>query len=314
MTQPVVFISYSHRDEAEKNELIAHLGVLQQAGLIDLWSDDRIRAGADWQAEMGQAISRAKIAVLLVTANFLNSDFILRMEVPELLRRHQEDGLFVLPILARACAWRAVPWLRQMSVRPQNRVPVWSDGGLHVDERLCEIAEEISEEITVKMTALTAPASPVQQSQSPQKQSEVWRVLAIDDEPNWQKRLKRILQEINCTVVTASSYDQAVHLLNTGSFDLVTIDLNLDTSTHYSDGFELVPRIKETFRHTPIIVVTGTGDLDDQRRAFKEYNVFDFIQKSKLDFSEFQEIVLEAIGSTRHLIQPQAHHWEDPPI
>ena len=47
MTQPVIFISYSHKDEREKDRLLSHLGVLQHEGLIGLWSDDRIGAGAE---------------------------------------------------------------------------------------------------------------------------------------------------------------------------------------------------------------------------------------------------------------------------
>ena len=83
-------------------------------------------------------------------------------------------------------------------------------------------------------------------------------------------------------------------------FDLVTIDLNLDKSTRYADGRELALQIRERFGDDfPIIIVTGTGDLEEQRRAFKEYNVFDFIEKAKLDMEEFQRVVLEAVGGSR---------------
>ena len=152
MTDPTVFVSYSHKDEAEKDRVLTHLHVLQQAGLIDVWSDDRIGAGTDCQLEIEQAISRAKVAVLLVTASFLSSQFILEQEVPALLQRRQREGLVVFPVIARACAWRKVNWLARMNVRPKNGRPVWSDAGGHVDEDLSAIAEEIAEAVQPRDT------------------------------------------------------------------------------------------------------------------------------------------------------------------
>ena len=73
---PTVFISYSRKDEAEKDALLTHLGILHHTGLIDLWSDDRISAGADWKEEISHAMERASVAILFITANFLNSEFL----------------------------------------------------------------------------------------------------------------------------------------------------------------------------------------------------------------------------------------------
>ena len=144
MTQTTVFISYSHKDEKEKDELLSHLGVLKHAGLIDLWNDDRIGAGSDWEQEIQQAMTEARVAILLISANFLTSDFILGQEIPALLKRRQKQGLVVFPVIAKACAWQTVDWLRQMNVRPKNGKPVWGGGGTHVDEDLAKIALEVS--------------------------------------------------------------------------------------------------------------------------------------------------------------------------
>jgi tetratricopeptide (TPR) repeat protein len=144
MTQPLVFISYSHKDKEEKEKLLSHLGVLGKADLIDLWSDDRIGAGADWEPEIREAMARAKVAILLVSANYLTSDFILGEEVPTLLKRRESEGLTVFPVIARACAWKRVKWLAKMNVRPKNGRPVWGDAGIHVDEDLTAIAEEVA--------------------------------------------------------------------------------------------------------------------------------------------------------------------------
>ena len=108
-----------------------------------------------------------------------------------------------------------------------------------------------------------------------------------------------MLKEVNCSVVTAANYEEVKGMLGKFDFDLVSIDLNLDKSTRYADGRELALRIREKFGNDiPIIIVSGTGDLEEQRRAFKEYNVFDFIEKAKLDMEEFQQTVLEAVGGS----------------
>jgi hypothetical protein len=134
MTQPTIFVSYSHKDEQEKDRLLSHLGVLHQHGLINLWSDDRIGAGAAWEQEISRAMAEARVAILLVTANFLNSNFILTQEVPALLKRRQKEGLIVFPIITQHCAWDRIDWLRQMNAKPKNGAPVWRDGGRYVDD------------------------------------------------------------------------------------------------------------------------------------------------------------------------------------
>jgi CheY-like chemotaxis protein len=289
MTQPVVFISYSRRDEAEKEKLVSHLGVLQGAGLVDLWSDDRIGAGEAWQVNIKQAITRSKIAVLLITANFLNSEFILRTEVPALLKRREREGLVVFPVIARACAWRTVDWLRQMDVRPKNGIPVWNNEGTHVDEDLSLIAEDILKVIEPRVKGMACtltvdrpkPLLSIDEVSQPRpKPAKPRRILVVDDEPTWQRRLSR----------------------------MVTIDLNLDKATQYADGLELVLRLRETFgQRMPIIIITGTGNLEEQRRAFKDYGVIDFIQKAKLDLDEFQNAVIKATDASQTLSQSRPH-------
>ena len=89
----VLFISYSHKDESLKNQLVQQLGVLEPEGLIELWVDDRVPAGVEWLDTINESMLQADVAVLLITSNFLTSKFILEKEVPELLKRRQEGGL-----------------------------------------------------------------------------------------------------------------------------------------------------------------------------------------------------------------------------
>ncbi len=165
MTLPTVFLSYSRKDGSYKDELVTHLEVLAKAGLIDLWNDDRIRAGAAWRPEIQAAMERARVALLLVTANFLTSDFILNEEIPELLRRREHEGLTVLPIIAQHCLWQEVDWLAKIHVLPRHGQPVWRDNGQFVHEDLTQIAKEVSDllKATKQPTGAPAEALPAQE-------------------------------------------------------------------------------------------------------------------------------------------------------
>lgn len=145
---PTLFISYSHEDEAEKEALLVHLGVLQYGtGRIEVWCDDRIDAGGDWRREIAAAMEKATAAILLVSANFLSSPFIQNDEVPRLLQRREVEGLPVIPVIAKPCAWRQLDWLAGMQARPKNGDPVWRENGIYADAELAAIAEEVAEVI-----------------------------------------------------------------------------------------------------------------------------------------------------------------------
>ena len=144
MTQPSVFISYSHKDEIWKDRLVTHLGVLEQEGLLDLWDDRRIGAGEDWEREIQKAMAKASVAVLLISADYLNSKFILGEEVPTLMERREKEGIHIFPIIIRPCAWKHVKWLARMNVRPKDGKPISGGNESQIDTDLTAIAEEIA--------------------------------------------------------------------------------------------------------------------------------------------------------------------------
>ena len=119
-----IFISYSHaaenrkRSSGWKRQLLEQLRVFSQAKLVDAWSDESIPGGWRWEHEIDRAIDSAKVAILLLTAESLRSEFIVQHEFPALRRRQSEGGLAVLPILCEPCEWREDPWLAAMQIRP----------------------------------------------------------------------------------------------------------------------------------------------------------------------------------------------------
>jgi hypothetical protein len=138
-----LFISYSRKDEPEKDQLVTHLRVLEKVGLVEVWSDDRIAPGAGWEAEIAHAMSRARVSVLLVSADALTSDFITGHEIPALLGRREREGLVVIPVIAKPCAWKNVDWLSRINVLPRGGGPVWG-GSKDPDSTLALVAEEVA--------------------------------------------------------------------------------------------------------------------------------------------------------------------------
>ncbi len=140
MSAIFVYVAYDPNDTAEKDELLIHLNAVRD---LTAWTDDQIEAGADRRAALLEAINRAEIALLLVTANFLASKPIRDEVLPRLLERQRCQELWLLPVIAKSCVWQAVDWLAELDVRPHSRRPVWSDGGSHAAEDLSEIVAEI---------------------------------------------------------------------------------------------------------------------------------------------------------------------------
>ncbi len=140
-----VFISYSHRDETWKDKVVSQLRVLAREGAFDLWDDRRIAAGEGWRAEIETAIEHAQAAVLLISADFLNSEFIRGTEVPRLLQRRAKDGLRIIPLIVRPCPWRRVPWLAEIQGRPTDGRPLSKSRKAEVEEDLSALAEEIAD-------------------------------------------------------------------------------------------------------------------------------------------------------------------------
>jgi hypothetical protein len=143
MSKPSVFISYSHKDEEWKDKLVTHLGVLQEQGLLEIWEDRQIAGGDDWFPEIEKAIESAHIAILMISADFLNSDFILGKEVPDLLKRREKDNLRIMPLIVKPCAWNTVDWLKPIQARPKNGRPLSGGNDFQIDTDLTAFAKEI---------------------------------------------------------------------------------------------------------------------------------------------------------------------------
>jgi serine/threonine protein kinase len=117
MNRDQVFISYSHQDQVWLDKLQIILKPLQRQGLLDVWADTRIQPGEIWREAIRQSLQRAKVAVLLVSPDFLASDFITTYELPPLLEAASQDGLTIFWIPLRPCLYEVTAIARYQAAR-----------------------------------------------------------------------------------------------------------------------------------------------------------------------------------------------------
>lgn len=135
-----VFFSYSHKDEALRNQLESHLALLKHQGLIEAWHDRRILAGSDLDRSISAEMEAANIILLLVSADFLASDYCYCREMARALERHEAGHARVIPVILRHCDWHSAPFGKLLAL-PKDGKPIvsWPDH----DEAFADVARQI---------------------------------------------------------------------------------------------------------------------------------------------------------------------------
>lgn len=135
---------YAQEDRALLESLIKHLKPFRQNGSISIWADYDITAGTEWKKEIDKQINIAQIVLLLISSNFLASDYCYSVEMKRALERHRQGKARVIPIILRPVYWKDVELLRDLQVLPTNAKPVIDPNyWYHHDAAFQDIAEGI---------------------------------------------------------------------------------------------------------------------------------------------------------------------------
>lgn len=135
-----IFFSYSHADEDHRDRLEKSLAMLRHQGLIDSWHDRRILAGDEVDQSISEGLERADVILLLVSPDFLASNYCYNVEMQRALERHQAGEAHMIPIILRPCDWQASP-LSKLLATPRDGRPItkWPD----MDEAFQNVVESV---------------------------------------------------------------------------------------------------------------------------------------------------------------------------
>jgi len=168
-----VFISYSHEDETLRNKLDVHLMPLKREGVIDIWHDRSILAGQEFAGVIDNNLATADVILLLVSPDFIASDYCYQIEMDQAMERHQTGSAQVIPVILRPCDWHSLPFGKLAAVpkdgKPVVKYPNWDDAFLEVaqavrriSEARCDNARKSSASAPTALQKPTAVPTPVQ--------------------------------------------------------------------------------------------------------------------------------------------------------
>jgi predicted Zn-ribbon and HTH transcriptional regulator len=169
-----LFFSYSHRDETLRDELEIHLAMLKRQGAITTWHDRRIGAGKEFDNEISHYLDKADIILLLVSPDFLASDYCYDVEMARALERHRSGDARVIPVILRPCDWQSAPFGKLLAApkdgKPVIKYPSQDDAFLEVVSAIRAAANGLHSpgpaevQATLPQTTASRPVSDVRSS------------------------------------------------------------------------------------------------------------------------------------------------------
>lgn len=141
-----IFISYSHKDKIWLDKLKVHLKVLENEGIdIEAWDDTVIKIGDKWRSQIEKSLEEARIAILLISADFLASSFIREVELPSILNSAVNKGVFVFPLILKYTRFNELENLSSFQAVNSPKEPLYSISDQEQDKIFIALTKRIAE-------------------------------------------------------------------------------------------------------------------------------------------------------------------------
>ncbi|EAR9858063.1 toll/interleukin-1 receptor domain-containing protein [Salmonella enterica subsp. enterica serovar Cubana] len=155
--------SYSHADEALRNELEKHLSPLKRMGKITTWHDRCIIPWQEFENQIDLYFSQADIILLLISSDFIASDYCYQVEMTNALERHNRGEAVVIPVILRECDWHQLPFGRIMAAtidgKPITKFASHDDGYFQVAGAVSRAIANLEAKKTHQATQISSPVS-----------------------------------------------------------------------------------------------------------------------------------------------------------
>ena len=270
-----VFFSYAHKDEAYRNELEKHLSLLRRQGLITAWHDRHILPGTDWAQAIDEHLEGASVILLLISADFLASDYCYGLEMQRALRRHQTNEARVIPILLRPVDWNNSPFAHLQAL-PNDAKPItaWHNR----DEAFTDVAAGIRRVIEEFINRSTVKAEMPQETEIPRieegdthanKKIARAKLLWVDDQPENNIYPRSAKEAVDIQITLSKSTEDALEKVHSHTYDIIISDMGrqpLNPQAPYDNraGFTLLDKLRDQHIFTPFIIYAGSSSAEHQ--------------------------------------------------
>lgn len=252
-----VFISYAREDDPLRRELDKHLSQLEKKNLIKVWHHHDISAGTEWESEINKQLDMADIILLLVSPDFMASDYC-SVEMRRAMERHERGEAIVVPIIVRPVHWWGTQ-LGKLWALPTGAKPIQSSAWRYVDEAFLDVVEGLR-----KIIEGPPPPPPLSTVEQPDTQEKKPDTLPAHRNPSLtEEKVFYLAPSILPSSVQFVSSPEQLHI--------ATVKLHIARSGIYGSGFFVAPDLILTCahvvqtastQHLHIAVTWGKTDLD----------------------------------------------------
>ena len=186
-----IFYSYAHEDQAYAEELIKHLSFLERKKKIKGWYDRKISLGSNWQEEINQNLDYAQIILMLLSPDFINSDYCYETETIRAIEKHRNKEAILIPLIIRPCLWRETEF-NEIQALPRNAQPISSyqntdQAWLEVANGILDLVNQIQNNKII-LTSTVNKSSNAILEQEPEKQLQQF----LSEHEQWYFNPRRI--------------------------------------------------------------------------------------------------------------------------
>jgi DNA-binding response OmpR family regulator len=308
-----IFFCYAHKDETLLKQLKAHLRPLQQQGLIAMWHDRDITAGAEWEHEIGHSLNSAHIILLLISSDFMNSDYCYSIEMRRAVERHNRGEALVIPIILRHCYWQGEP-LGKLQALPTGAKPVTGSEWHTQDEALFNVTQGIHLAIEKIFSGASRSFS------SKQKQDQKARmtksvpasrgnntppyILVLDDDRFANEIVRFVLNKEDFVVKTADNPLDAFLLIQKQEPALLLLNVAMPSL----NGLAFAEKLHAEGYQIPFIFMTAQDTLETKLHGFnlgaddylcKPYNHQELVARVRVVMRRYREMGQQKSKSIR---------------